>query len=177
MSVTKNLVWIDLEMTGLDHQRDLILEIAVLITDFDLNVVATGPELVMHASPEKLDSMHELVRDMHIKSGLIDKVLASQITQAQAQEQILAFISQYGAPGTMPLCGNSIWQDKLFLITHMPKLISFLHYRIIDVSTIKELVTSWYGVPEFKKHKTHRALLDIQESIGELKYYREHYFK
>jgi oligoribonuclease len=176
MSTAKHLVWIDLEMTGLDHQHDLILEIAVLITDFELNIVAMGPEIVIHAPSSKLDNMHELVRNMHIKSGLIDKVINSQVTQVQAQDQVLAFISQYGAPGTMPLCGNSIWQDKLFLITHMPKLIYFLHYRIIDVSTIKELVTGWYGVPEFKKHKTHRALLDIQESISELKYYRKHYF-
>ena len=176
MSKAKHLVWIDLEMTGLEINEDLILEIAVMITDEQLNIIAYGPDLILGASAHDFANMHQTVLEMHTKSGLIHQALKSQITLAQAQDQILAFILPYGEPGSMPLCGNSICQDKLFLIKYMPKLINYLHYRVIDVSTVKELIQNWYQVPEFKKNKTHRALADIEESICELKYYREHYF-
>lgn len=176
MSDYKYLAWIDLEMTGLDSNQDQILEIAAIVTDVQLNVVAYGPDLIIHVPKTALECMSQFVLDMHTSSGLVEKVLKSQVTLAHAQQQVLAFFAQYSEPGVMPLCGNSIWQDKLFLIKHMPKLVEFLHYRIIDVSTVKELVKNWYGVPEFKKTKAHRALSDIEESIKELKYYREHYF-
>lgn len=174
MHKSKHLVWIDLEMTGLESNQDQILEIAVIITDEQLNIVAQGPDLIL--SVPVLANMSELVRKMHTQSGLLVKVAQSQITLMQAQAQVLEFIKPYGEPKTMPLCGNSIWQDKFFLIKYMPDLINYLHYRVIDVSTVKELVKSWYGVPEFKKTKAHRALSDIEESINELKYYRAHYF-
>lgn len=200
MNKSKHLVWLDLEMTGLDVNRDVILEIAVIITDEQLNIVAHGPDLILSVRSEREDvvgqglraargervepcghldlaSMDPFVYDMHAKSGLLAKVAKSQITLDQAQEQVLDFIKQYGEPKTMPLCGNSIWQDKLFLIKYMPKLINYLHYRVIDVSTVKELVKGWYSALEFKKNKAHRALLDIEESINELKHYREKYFK
>jgi oligoribonuclease len=176
MNRSKYLVWVDLEMTGLDHNHDLILEVAVLVTDAKLNIVAQGPEFVLHASPAKIASMTSVVHQMHTESGLIPKVLASQVTVQDAEAQILTFLKKYGEPRTMPLCGNSIWQDKLFLIKYMPKLVDFLHYRIIDVSTIKELVKNWYSDEEFKKAKKHRALEDIYESIQELLYYQQKYF-
>lgn len=177
MNKSKRLVWLDLEMTGLDVNRDVILEVAVIITDEQLNIVAQGPDLILSMTNLDLASMDPFVYDMHAKSGLLAKVAKSQITLDQAQEQVLDFIKQYGEPKTMPLCGNSIWQDKLFLIKYMPKLINYLHYRVIDVSTVKELVKGWYSALEFKKNKAHRALLDIEESINELKHYREKYFK
>ena len=177
MDKSKHLVWIDLEMTGLDAQKDRILEIAVLVTDANLKVVAEGPDLIIRQTSAVLEQMLPVVHQMHLSSRLLDLVLNSSISLAQAEQQVLNFLAPYGAAGTMPLCGNSIWQDKLFLIHHMPALNHFLHYRIIDVSTIKELVTRWYGVPEFKKTKQHRALSDIHESIAELSFYRDKYFK
>jgi oligoribonuclease len=176
MNKSKHLVWIDLEMSGLDISQDIILEVAVIITDEQLKIVAYGPDLILSAPNLDLANINPIVHDMHTKSGLLDKIAKSQVSLEHAQDQILNFIKFYGAPKTMPLCGNSIWQDKLFLIKYMPKLIDYLHYRVIDVSTVKELVKNWYGVGEFKKTKTHRALSDIEESINELKYYREHYF-
>lgn len=176
MNLQKHLAWIDLEMTGLDFDRDVILEIAVIITDQNLRLVAHGPELVIYQSPENLQGMANEVYQMHNDSGLLLDVSRSQITIRQAEAQVLNFLKQYSGPGQMPLCGNSIWQDKFFLRRFMPNLLNFLHYRIIDVSTVKELVTGWYGAPEFKKSKNHRALADIQESIAELQYYRENYF-
>lgn len=173
---SKYLGWIDLEMTGLDFRRDLILEIATLVTDAELNIVAIGPDLVLHQPAAALENMIEFVRNLHQNSGLIDEVLESQISLANAERQVLKFFSQYAAPGTMPLCGNSIWQDKLFLINHMPDLVNFFHYRIIDVSSIKELVMRWHSVPEFPKSRNHRALDDVKESVAELRYYKEKYF-
>lgn len=177
MDKSKHLVWVDLEMTGLDASRDHILEIAVLVTDANLQVVAEGPDIIIHQPSPILERMVPAVRHMHQSSGLLDLVCSSLISLEQAQKQVLDFLTPYGAPNTMPLCGNSIWQDKLFLIKYMPDLNNFLHYRIIDVSTIKELVTRWYGVPEFKKAKKHRALSDIHESIAELRFYRQKYFR
>lgn len=177
MDKSKHLAWIDLEMTGLDAKQDVILEIAVLVTDANLKVVAEGPDLIIHQPPAALDRMTPFVRELHTASGLLDLVAKSPISMAQAEQQVLNFLRPYGAPQTIPLCGNSIWQDKLFLINHMPTLNDFFHYRMIDVSTVKELVARWYGDPEFKKAKKHRALQDIYESVAELVFYRERYFK
>lgn len=177
MNKSKHLVWVDLEMTGLDARQDHILEIAVLVTDDNLQIVAEGPDLIINQPSHLLDRMVPLVYDMHLSSGLLKLVSSSTVSLQQAEKQVLDFLAPYGAPQTMPLCGNSIWQDKLFLINHMPTLNSFFHYRIIDVSTIKELVTRWHEVAEFKKTKKHRALSDIYESIAELKFYRKTYFK
>ena len=176
MNKSKHLAWLDLEMTGLNSFQDTILEIAAIVTDSDLNIVAHGPNLIIKHSQAVIDNMDQFVFDMHQKSGLLDAVLASHLCLAQAETQVLEFFKQYGDAGTMPLCGNSIWQDKLFLINHMPNLVNFFHYRLIDVSTIKELVARWYGAPEFKKANGHRALQDIEESINELKFYRQNYF-
>lgn len=176
MNPQKYLAWIDLEMTGLDLQADQILEIAVIVTDFNLEIVAEGPSLVIHQDPHSLQSMNNLVYQMHNDSGLLLDVSRSTMRVGDAEQQILQFLQQYSPPGQMPLCGNSVWQDKFFLMRFMPKLLSFLHYRIIDVSTVKELVLGWYGQPEFKKSKNHRALADIHESIAELQYYRQNYF-
>jgi len=176
MNRSKYLAWIDLEMTGLDSNRDVILEIAAIVTDNNLKIIAHGPDLIIHQPQSCLGQMLPMVQALHATSGLVKQVLDSTISLQQAEAQVLAFFSQYGEPGTMPLCGNSIWQDKLFLINYMPKLVNFFHYRIIDVSTVKELVARWYGAQEFKKAKKHRALSDIEESVAELKFYRENYF-
>lgn len=176
MSKSKLLAWIDLEMTGLDANEHTILEIASLVTDSDLNIVATGPELIIHQPQSELDKMDELVAGLHNQSGLTPKVLTSEISMASAEQQTIDFFAQFADSFTMPLCGNSIWQDKFFLHNHMPALNAFFHYRIVDVSSIKELVTRWYGAPEFKKAKVHRALSDIQESVAELRFYKEKYF-
>jgi len=176
MDRSKYLGWIDLEMTGLDASRDQILEIATLVTDADLKVIAHGPNLVLHQPGAVLENMIDLVRELHTRSGLLDLVHVSQISLAQAEAQVVDFFKEYAAPFTMPLCGSSIWQDKFFLINHMPSLVNFFHYRLIDVSSIKELVCRWYGAPEFVKKKNHRALDDILESVAELKFYRQNYF-
>ena len=170
----------DLEMTGLEPSRHVIVEIATLITDDHLNIVAEGPDLVVHASPEELEQMGDFVTEMHKKSGLLPLIEASTITVAQAQEQTLAFIKQHiSEPRSVPLCGNSIGTDRRFLQEYMPELEEFLHYRNIDVSTLKELARRWHpevlaSVPE--KATTHRALDDIRESIEELVHYRNTMF-
>ena len=170
----------DLEMTGLEPSRHVIVEIATLITDDHLNIVAEGPDLVVHASPEELEQMGDFVTEMHKKSGLLPLIEASTITVAQAQEQTLAFIKQHiSEPRSVPLCGNSIGTDRRFLQEYMPELEEFLHYRNIDVSTLKELARRWHpevlaSVPE--KTTTHRALDDIRESIEELVHYRNTMF-
>ena len=166
----------DLEMTGLEPSRHVIVEIATLITDDHLNIVAEGPDLVLHASPEELSEMGDFVTEMHKKSGLLPLIEASTITLAQAQEQTLSFIKQHiSEPRSVPLCGNSIGTDRRFLQEYMPELEAFLHYRNIDVSTLKELARRWHpevlaSVPE--KATSHRALDDIRESIAELVHYR-----
>ena len=170
----------DLEMTGLEPSRHVIVEIATLITDDHLNIVAEGPDLVVHASPEELEQMGDFVTEMHKKSGLLPLIEASTITVEQAQEQTLAFIKQHiSEPRSVPLCGNSIGTDRRFLQEYMPELEEFLHYRNIDVSTLKELARRWHpevlaSVPE--KTTTHRALDDIRESIEELVHYRNTMF-
>ena len=170
----------DLEMTGLEPSRHVIVEIATLITDDHLNIIAEGPDLVVHASPEELEQMGDFVTEMHKKSGLLPLIEASTITVAQAQEQTLAFIKQHISESrSVPLCGNSIGTDRHFLQEYMPELEEFLHYRNIDVSTLKELARRWHpevlaSVPE--KATTHRALDDIRESIAELVHYRNTMF-
>jgi oligoribonuclease len=174
------LVWMDLEMTGLDHTSDVIVEIATLITDDDLNIVAEGPDLVVHADDEALAAMDPFVVNMHTKSGLLDQIKASTISLAEAGEQTLAFIREHVPDErTVPLCGNSIGTDRRFLAAALPEIEEYLHYRSIDVSSVKELVKRWY--PELDANRprgqgSHRALDDIRESVRELTYYRDHVF-
>lgn len=177
MKDSNNLVWIDLEMTGLDAQSDVILEIASIVTDSNLNILEEGPSLVINQTDEKLRKMNEWVKLTHESSGLIEKVKVSKISLQDAQEKTLDFIKKYCVSTLNPLCGNSIWNDRMFLVSYMPEINKYLNYRNIDVSSIKELVKRWYGPEvEFKKKKNHRALDDIKESIYELKYYRDKFF-
>ena len=175
------LAWMDLEMTGLDPGRHTILEIATLITDDDLEIVAEGPDLVVHQPPDLLAQMEEVVRIMHTKNGLLAKVHTSTLDLAEAGRQTLEFLKQHiPEPRTVPLCGNSIGTDRRFLAAYLPEIEEHLHYRSVDVSTIKELCRRWYpdvlaGVPE--KATAHRALDDIRESIKELRHYRDTVFR
>ena len=174
------LVWVDCEMTGLDLTKDVMIEIAALVTDGDLNVLGEGVDLVIHAPDELLDAMLPVVAEMHASSGLTDEVRASVVTIAQAQAQVLDYIRAFAPqPGTAPLCGNSIGTDRGFIARDMPELDSFLHYRMIDVSSVKELARRWYPRVYFgqpAKGLAHRALADIRESIRELAYYRQTLF-
>lgn len=179
MQMNNALVWIDLEMTGLDAVNDVILEAAVLITANDLSLIAQGPSIIIHQPEEKLAHMSTWVREQHTKSGLLDAVRASSITQQEAQAMLLEFVTQYTKPQTALLAGNSIWQDRFFLRMHMPELERYFHYRILDVSSIKEVVRRWYPQSpyiSYKKSDTHRALEDIQESVNELQHYKKHFF-
>jgi oligoribonuclease len=175
------LAWMDLEMTGLIPERNVIVEIATLVTDDDLTIVAEGPDLVIAATDEQLDAMDDVVRAMHTRSGLLDAIRASTLTLEEAGEATLEFLrTQIPDAGTVPLCGNSIGTDRRFLAAHLPKVEAYLHYRSVDVSTIKELARRWYpeavsGAP--RKRGSHRALGDIVESIDELRYYRSAVFK
>ncbi|MDT8375753.1 MAG: oligoribonuclease [Mariprofundaceae bacterium] len=176
-SKNSNLVWMDLEMTGLDPDVDTILEIATLITDADLHVIAEGPNLAVHQPDSVLEGMGEWCKQHHGESGLTERVRRSTVSIAQAEAQTLEFISQYVPERTSPLCGNSIHQDRRFLVRYMPEIESYLHYRNIDVSTIKELVNRWYPkLPMQVKEGKHLALADIHESIRELRYYRQKIF-
>ncbi|MET7471863.1 oligoribonuclease [Micromonospora sp. NPDC005599] len=174
------LVWIDCEMTGLDLRRDALIEVAALVTDPDLNVLGDGVDVVIHADDEALDGMPEIVRTMHAKSGLTEEVRRSTVTLAEAEDMVLDYVTGYVKdPRTAPLCGNSIATDRGFLARDMTRLDAHLHYRMIDVSSIKELCRRWYprvyfGQPQ--KGLTHRALADIRESIRELEYYRRTLF-
>ncbi len=178
MAGEDKLVWIDLEMSGLDVETCRILEIATIITDSDLKVVAEGPELVIHQDDEVLEAMDEWNTKHHGESGLTEAVRNSDVSVRQAEARTLQFIRRYCDEGRAPLCGNSIWQDRRFLGRYMPKLESFLHYRIIDVSSFKEVVHRWYPGQSNppKKGQSHRALDDIRESIEELRYYRDAVF-
>ena len=174
-----NLVWLDCEMTGLDPEVERIIEIAVIVTDPFLQTRVEGPVLVIHQSQEQLDKMDAWNKGTHGRSGLIDKVKASALDEATAQVQLIEFLSKYVSKGVSPMCGNTIGQDRRFLVKYMPRLESFFHYRNIDVSTFKELARRWR--PEvysnFKKQQAHTALADVHESIDELVYYREHFLK
>jgi oligoribonuclease len=175
----QNLVWMDCEMTGLDPEKERLLEIAVIVTGPHLTPRIEGPVLVIHQSQEQLDKMDAWNKGTHGKSGLIDKVKASSTTEAQAEEQILAFLRQFIPKNVSPLCGNTISQDRRFLVRYMPRLEAFFHYRNLDVSTLKELSRRWK--PEvyaaFKKQQRHTALADVHESIDELAHYREHFMR
>lgn len=175
----KNLVWLDCEMTGLEPESDRLLEIAVIVTDPHLAQRVEGPVFVIHQSDALLNGMDAWNKGTHGKSGLIDKVKASRVTEAEAEAALIAFMSQYVPAGVSPMCGNTIGQDRRFLVKYMPKLEAFFHYRNIDVSTLKELAKRWKpGVAEsFKKQQKHTALADVNESIEELAHYREHFLK
>lgn len=174
-----NLIWIDMEMTGLVPETDRVIEIAMVITDSELNVVGEAPVLVVHQPDSVLDGMDAWNKSTHGKSGLIERVKASTLTEAQVEEQMIAYLKEYVPVRTSPMCGNSICQDRRFLARWMPELEAYFHYRNLDVSTLKELVKRWK--PELsqglKKHGKHEALADIYESIDEMKYYREHFIK
>ena len=172
------LVWVDLEMTGLEPETCKIVEIATIVTDSQLEVIAEGPSFIIRPSDDALARTSPFVRELHEKSGLWARIQASTTTVEEAQAATLAFLEQHSAKGTSPLCGNSVWKDRAFLESEMPDVVKFLHYRMIDVSTIKELVRRWYpsGYHAPKKKEAHRALDDIRESIEELKWYRSRVF-
>jgi oligoribonuclease len=174
-----NLVWLDLEMTGLDPDRDRIIELAIVVTDSQLNFVAEAPVLVLHQSDDALEGMDDWNKSTHARSSLIPKVKASTLTEAEVEQQCLDFLVQHVPSRTSPICGNSICQDRRFLARHMPRLEAYFHYRNLDVSTLKELVRRWKPdlAKGLTKHGKHEALADIYESIEELKYYREHFLK
>lgn len=175
----QNLIWLDCEMTGLDPEVDRLIEIAVVVTGPHLEPRIEGPVLVIHQSDEQLEKMDAWNKGTHGRSGLIDKVKASRLTEEEAQAQLIAFLGQYVPKNGSPMCGNSIGQDRRFLVKYMPKLEAFFHYRNLDVSTLKELSKRWR--PEvyssFKKQQRHTALADVTESIDELAHYREHFLK
>ncbi len=180
LSITDVLAWMDLEMTGLDPTRDVIVEIATLVTDDDLRLVAEGPDLVVAAPQAALAAMGDVVREMHTRSGLLAAIEASTCSLEEAGQATLAFLQAHMEPGTVPLAGNSIGVDRRFLALQLPKVEQFLHYRSVDVSTVKELARRW--LPEAvarapHKRGAHRALDDIKESVAELAYYREAVFK
>ena len=175
----QNLIWIDLEMTGLDPEKERIIEIATIVTDKDLNILAEGPVIAVHQSDELLNKMSEWCVKTHTANGLVDRVKASKLTERAAELQTLDFLKRWVPKGASPICGNSIGQDRRFLYRHMPLLEQYFHYRYLDVSTLKELARRWK--PEilagFSKQGTHLALDDIRESIAELRYYRENFIR
>ena len=175
----QNLVWIDCEMTGLDPEKERLLEIAVIVTGPHLSPRVEGPVLVIHQSDEQLNKMDAWNKGTHGKSGLIDKVKASTVTEAEAEQEILAFLKKYVPKSASPLCGNTISQDRRFLVKYMPKLEAYFHYRNLDVSTLKELSRRWKPAiyEGFKKQQKHTALADVHESIDELAHYREHFIR
>ena len=177
--MSDRLVWIDCEMTGLDLGTDLLIEVAALVTDSDLNVLGDGVDVVIGATAEQLERMPDVVRDMHASSGLTQEVLASAVTLQEAEQQVLAYVKEHVPEGRAPLCGNSIGTDRGFLARDMTELDAWLHYRMVDVSSVKELARRWYPRVYFnapKKGGGHRALADIRESVTELQYYRSTLF-
>lgn len=177
MQRNENLIWIDLEMTGLDPERERIIEIATIVTDAELNTLAEGPVIAVHQSDELLDAMDEWCTRTHGANGLTQRVKDSRISEQSAERETIEFLEHYVDQGCSPMCGNTIGQDRRFLVKYMPKLEAFFHYRNLDVSTLKELVKRWRPdlLPGFSKQNTHLALDDIRESIAELQYYRQHF--
>lgn len=175
----KHLIWIDLEMTGLDTLNDTIIEIATIVTDSELNILAEGPVFAIRTPDIVLNSMDDWNTRQHGQSGLIDRIRRSNVTMAQAETETIAFLSKYVESGRSPMCGNSICQDRRFLARQMPTLERFFHYRNLDVSTVKELAYRWRPdiLSSFEKKGSHLALDDIRDSIRELRHYKEHFFK
>ncbi|MGR2740299.1 oligoribonuclease [Billgrantia sp. Q4P2] len=173
------LVWIDLEMTGLEPERERIIEVATLITDNDLNLIAEGPVIAVHQSDDLLAAMDEWNQKTHGESGLVERVKQSRIDTAEAERQTLEFLKAYVSPGSSPMCGNSVHQDRRFLEREMPELLAFFHYRNLDVSTLKELAKRWNpgALAGFSKRNTHQALDDIRESLAELAHYRNTFLR
>ncbi|MBY0475972.1 MAG: oligoribonuclease [Nitrosomonas sp.] len=172
-----NLIWVDMEMTGLNPVTDRIIEVALVITDSQLNTVAEGPVLVVHQPNEILDGMDKWNQSTHSKSGLIDKIKASKLTEAEVEAQMIEFLKLHVPSGISPMCGNSICQDRRFMVRSMPQLETYFHYRNLDVSTLKELAKRWKPeiAASFSKDGKHEALADIYDSINELKHYRQHF--
>ena len=179
MNKKTNLIWIDLEMTGLIPESDVIIEIATVVTDANLNVIEEGPSLAIHQNSDLLDRMDNWNTNQHNQSGLVQRVIESKVSTAEAESQTLDFLIKYVDQGASPMCGNSICQDRRFLYNYMPKLEKFFHYRHIDVSTLKELAARWKPsiISSSYKKSRHLALSDVYDSIDELKYYREHFIK
>ncbi len=174
---SKNLIWIDLEMTGLDTNNDYIIEVATIITDSQLNILAEGPAIAIHQDDSVLQTMDEWNTKQHTKSGLINRVQTSKNTTADAERMTLEFLEKFVKPNSSPMCGNSICQDRRFMHRLMPQLEQFFHYRSLDVSAIKEVIKRWYpDSKQFDKESSHLAMDDIRESIDELRFYRENYF-
>jgi oligoribonuclease len=176
---SNNLIWVDMEMSGLDPTIERVLEVAIVITDTQLNTVAEGPVIVVHQPAAVLDAMDAWNKSTHAKSGLVERVKASRLTEADADAQLVEFLKQHVPAGVSPLCGNSVHQDRRFMVKYLPAFEAYFHYRNLDVSTLKELMRRWK--PELAagmtKHGRHEALADVNESIDELKYYREHFLK
>jgi oligoribonuclease len=179
MNKKTNLIWIDLEMTGLIPESDVIIEIATVVTDANLNVIEEGPSLAIHQNSDLLDGMDDWNTNQHNQSGLVQRVLESKVSTAEAESQTLDFLIKYVDQGASPMCGNSICQDRRFLYNYMPKLEKFFHYRHIDVSTLKELAVRWKPsiISSTYKKSRHLALSDVYDSIDELKHYKEHFIK
>ncbi|MBA4503518.1 oligoribonuclease [Marinobacterium marinum] len=179
MALKDNLIWVDLEMTGLNPDTDRIIEMAAIVTDPDLNLIAEGPVIAVHQPDAVLSRMDEWCTRTHGQSGLTDRVRSSRINEAEAEQAMLAFLREHSEAGASPMCGNSIGQDRRFLWRYMPDLEAFFHYRNLDVSTIKELARRWKpaALDGFKKQGNHLALDDIRESIEELRHYRRHFFR
>ena len=174
----QRMVWVDLEMTGLEPETCVIVEIATIVTDAELTVIAEGPCLVIHQPEAELARMNDYVRELHTRSGLLERIQQSTVSLEEAEAATHAFLEAHIPRGTTPLCGNSVWKDRAFLERYMPRVVGLLHYRMVDVSTLKELVRRWYPAPFHspKKKEVHRALDDIRESIEELRWYRSRVF-
>ncbi|MGX5174823.1 oligoribonuclease [Aliikangiella sp. IMCC44653] len=179
MQNNSNLIWIDLEMTGLEPNKEKIIEIATIVTDKDLNILAEGPVMAIHQPQALLNEMDEWCTTHHGESGLTQRVIESQISEAEAEKATIAFLQEWVEPGKSPMCGNSIGQDRRFLVRYMPALHDYFHYRNLDVSSLKELAVRWKPqiLSGFSKQNKHLALDDIKESIQELAYYREHFIR